>query len=433
VHITPAGEQNLEVPVEITRPAQQPGRILSALILLSGCIALLTTGFGIIIPVFPQRLEALGLGAETLALMEMAFGLGMFLFSTPMGIMADRSGRKIVILLSMGGFIVTNIILVIVNDPFLFIVVRFIEGALVAGLMPASTAIVADCMPAEKQGRWIGFITTAHATGIALGPGLGGFLYEAWGFASPFLISAGVALGASLLVLILIPETLPAHVREQARQRRNSSLEQKQKKEAIWRQPGFLWLFGSLLFIDFGVTFIYPFVLPQFPFFFENELHFSQSQYGLIISGYGLALATFPMLLGGLTERVSKKALIVTGSILLLAMNLALLVFTQFWSLMIATIITGMGSSLIIPALSMIYLNTTTEENRSRIMGLRGTAVSLGILVGPLAQALAGPWITPRTSFAIGVGINVVITLIILIMLRESAPEADSAKEQPAV
>lgn len=72
-------------------PITLPKRITTALAFLSVCIALLMTGFGIIVPIFPQRLEALGLGAETLALMEGAFGLGMFLFSTPIGTLADRS------------------------------------------------------------------------------------------------------------------------------------------------------------------------------------------------------------------------------------------------------------------------------------------------------------------------------------------------------
>src|SRR5579884_203778 len=91
-----------------TAPIKQSRQMTTALILLAGCIAILMTGFGIIVPVYPQRLEALGLGAETLALMEGGFGLGMFLFSTPMGTLADRIGRKPIVLFSLGGFIVTN-------------------------------------------------------------------------------------------------------------------------------------------------------------------------------------------------------------------------------------------------------------------------------------------------------------------------------------
>src|SRR5690349_4032236 len=52
------------------RQENKPGSMTTALVLLSFCVALLMSGFGIIVPVFPQRLQALGLGAEMLALME---------------------------------------------------------------------------------------------------------------------------------------------------------------------------------------------------------------------------------------------------------------------------------------------------------------------------------------------------------------------------
>src|SRR5260370_28448119 len=92
-------EHTAEMLVSIP-PLTLSKRITTALAFLCGCMALLMTGFGIIVPVFPQRLESLGLGAETLALMEGAFGLGMFLFITPMGTLADRIGRNPVVLVS---------------------------------------------------------------------------------------------------------------------------------------------------------------------------------------------------------------------------------------------------------------------------------------------------------------------------------------------
>src|SRR5260370_32817725 len=133
---------SLETSESAVLPEQMPRQIKIGLILLSCCVGLLMTGFGIIVPVFPQRLESLGLGAGMLATMEGAFGLGMFLFSTPMGTLADRIGRKPVVLLSLAGFILTNIVLALVNVPLVFVLIRFIEGVLVSGLLPASSSMV---------------------------------------------------------------------------------------------------------------------------------------------------------------------------------------------------------------------------------------------------------------------------------------------------
>ena len=390
-----------------------PKRTITTLAFLSGCIALLMTGFGIIVPVFPQRLETLGFGAETLALMEGAFGLGMFLFSTPVGMLADRVGRKPIILISLSGFIVTNLVLAIVNIPLVFILIRFVEGVSISGLMPATMAIVGDTVPKEKQGRWIGFITAAQAAGFAIGPSIGGFLYQAWGFSSAFLISATIALVASLLALVILPETLVKYERIWTRLHalKKRQLNKGSKGASASPVPILLRAFFPLLIVDCGITFIYPFVLPQYPFYFTRVLGYSVAQFGIIISVYGLALAVFPMFLGRLSEVFPKKLLIIFGILLYSALNVGMLFLHQYALLIGAATVTGMGNALLIPALGTIYLGATTEQNRSKVMGFRGTAISLGILLGPLAQALASPWITPQMTFRIGFVLTIAITL----------------------
>src|SRR5947208_13867248 len=151
----------------------------------------------LLFPFFPTSMQALGLVSVTLALMEGAFGLGMFLFSTPMGIWSGRIGRKPILFISLAGFIVTNLLLAFVNVPLLFIPIRFVEGMLLSGLIPVAMSMVGDTVPLSKQGRWIGFLTTAQAVGFALGPGLGGLPSQTLGFTSPFLLPAGNASAAS--------------------------------------------------------------------------------------------------------------------------------------------------------------------------------------------------------------------------------------------
>src|SRR5262249_43093633 len=150
------------------------------------------------------------------------------------------------------------------------------------------------------------------------GPGIGGFLYQAWGFSSAFLISAAIALVASLLALIMLPETLLKHQRKQARLSRvkKRQVEKGSNGASPLRVPLLLRAFLPLLIVDFGITFIYPFVLPQYPFYFAKVLEYSVAQFGVIVSVYGLSLAAFPMFLGRLSEVIPKKLLIICGSLL---------------------------------------------------------------------------------------------------------------------
>ncbi len=398
-------------------PAKRTRSITSALVFLMCCVTLMMTGFAVIIPVFPQRLQALGLGSEMLALMEGAFGLGMFLLSTPMGTWSGRIGRKPILFISLAGFIVTNLLLAFVNVPLLFIPIRFVEGMLLSGLIPAAMSMVGDTIPLEKQGRWIGFLTTAQAVGFALGPGLGGLLYQTLGFTSPFLLSAGIALAASLLAIFMVPETLPEHVRVEARPQQAKRGAKVQKPKEL-RMAHLIWLVAPFLIIDFGMIFTYPFVFPQFPFFFGKVLHYSAAQYGMLFSVYGMALAIFPLLLGRLSETLPKRPLIVIGSLLFSALLVFMLVAPLYPLLLAGAALAGLGSAFVEPAMGSIYLGATTDETRGQVMGMRGSAISLAVMLGPLVQALVGLWITPQITFATGVVLSVSMALVAFLLLK---------------
>ncbi|HEU0001956.1 MAG TPA: MFS transporter [Ktedonobacteraceae bacterium] len=398
-------------------PARPARSITVALAFLIGCVALMMTGFAVILPVFPQRLQALGLGPETLALMEGAFGLGMFLFSTPMGIWAGRIGRKPILFISLAGFIITNLLLAFVNVAALFIPIRFVEGALLSGLTPAAMSMVGDAIPLARQGRWIGLLTTAQAVGFALGPGIGGVLSQTLGLSSPFLLSAGIALAASLLAVFLVPETLTKQMRVKAsaQQANRGGAARKPKDQRLTR---LIWLMAPFLVIDFGMIFTYPFVFPQFPFFFEKVLHYSTAQYGMLFSVYGMALAVFPLVLGRLSETLPKKPLIVTGSLLFSALIVVVLVAPHYPLLLAGAALAGLGSAFVEPAMGSIYLAATTDDTRGQVMGMRGSAISLAVMLGPLAQALLGPWITPHITFAIGVALSLSMALVAFLLLK---------------
>jgi len=398
----------------VAAPAKKSRSITAALAFLIGVVTLMMTGFAVIIPVFPQRLQALGLGSETLALMEGAFGLGMFLFSTPMGTWSGRIGRKPILFISLAGYIVTNLLLAFINVPVLFIPIRFVEGMLLSGVIPVAMSMVGDTIPMEKQGRWIGFLTTAQAVGFALGPGLGGFLAQTLGATSPFLLSAGIALAASLLAIFMVPETL--HTQAAGTQGADLGAGVQQPQDV--RLSRLIWLMAPFLVIDFGMIFTYPFVFPQYPFFLEKVMHYSASQFGLLFSAYGLALAVFPLVTGRLSERMPKKPLIVMGSLLFSALNVFMFAAPLYPLLLAGAALAGLGSAFVEPAMGSIYLGATTDENRGRVMGMRGSAISLAVMVGPLAQALAGLWISAQVTFAIGVALSLAMALVAFLLLK---------------
>jgi MFS family permease len=113
-----------------------------------------------------------------------------------------------------------------------------------------------------------------------------------------------------------------------------------------------------------------------------------------------------------------KKPLIVIGSLLFGALNVFMLATPLYPLLLTGAALAGLGSAFVEPAMGSIYLGATTDENRGQVMGIRGSAISLAIMLGPLAQALVGPWITPQTTFAIGTALSAGMALVAFLLLK---------------
>src|SRR5437763_6748704 len=133
---------------------------------------------------------------------------------------------------------------------------------------------------------------------------------------------------------------------------------------------------------------------------------------------YGMAYAFFPHFLGRLSEPMPKKPLIVTGSLLFGALNVFMFAAPLYPLLIAGAALAGLGSAFVEPAMGSIYLSATTDENRGQVMGMRGSAISLAVMLGPLTQALVGPWITSQITFAIGVTLSLTMALVAFLLLK---------------
>ena len=137
------GPGEIVIAREVIDTTMTHSRTRSIMLLLAGSIALMMTGFGIILPVFARRLGEFGSGVEMLGLMTMAFALTQFLMAPFMGSLADRFGRKPGILLALFSFAVINLGFLAARNTATFIFLRAAEGALTAGVFPAAMGIVA--------------------------------------------------------------------------------------------------------------------------------------------------------------------------------------------------------------------------------------------------------------------------------------------------
>jgi multidrug resistance protein len=408
-----------------------PTRVRNIILLLTASVALMMTGFGIIMPIFGRRLDELGGGVETLGLMTMAFALAQLIAAPVMGSLSDRLGRRPVVLFSLAAFSIVNIGYLLATSTAGFVVMRGLAGALTAGLFPASMSIVADLVPEKERARWIGMVMGGYGFGLIFGPVLGGLLYDRWGFAAPFVVSAVLGVIALIVAALVVPETRPPA------ERKHGTVPEPQAKAGrsavslavIASLPRPLHIFGLLLLLDFIGAFAFAFIEPQMVFYVYDELGWSTVQFGLAVGVYGLAMVLGQTLLGQTSDRFGRKPVIILGMLLNTTLFVGLVLITSFGWLMVISAIAGLGAALIAPAVSAFYLDITKEQHRSRVLGIKESALALGGVAGPSMVVVASALTTAHGVFSVAAVLMLAAALLALILLREPRHPDDNRAE----
>jgi DHA1 family tetracycline resistance protein-like MFS transporter len=413
---------------EVVSSGPSPRRARSVIILLAASVGLMMTGFGIILPVFARRLGEFGSGVEALGLMTMSFALAQLVAAPFMGSLADRYGRRPLILLSLASFAAANIGFLLVSSTTGFIVIRVLEGALSAGLFPAAMGVVADVVPENERARWVGIVMGSYGAGLIFGPVVGGILYDGWGFAAPFITSAIMAVIALIAAVVMVPETRTPEIRwrEKLRNRRTTATAPV-SEESFWASlPRPLYVFGTLLVLDFFGVFVFAFVEPQMIFYFYDQLGWTTIQFGVVVGAYGLAMVFGQLVLGRSSDRFGRKPLIVLGILLSTSLYAGLVLVTRFPLMLLVAALAGLGSALISPALSSYYLDITEEQYRARILGLKESSASLGGVLGPLLLVGVSAMMTAQGIFTLAGVVMLVAAGLAIIALP--APRQIDAK-----
>jgi DHA1 family multidrug resistance protein-like MFS transporter len=254
-------------------------------------------------------------------------------------------------------------------------------GALLsAATMPTTMAYVSDSTSEQDRGGGMGVLGAATGLGMVLGPALGGLLGSE-SLSTPFFLTAGVCLLTLLLVLFLLPESLPAAARRHAASEAQPAVQVR----ALWRAlSGPL---GVLLAMAFLVSFGLTNFQGIFGYYALKKFGYGPEEVGWILTVVGLVSAlTQGVLTGPLTRRwgetVVIKATLLAGAVgfgLLLAAN-------DLATVLLTTGLFALPNALLRPA--VISLTSKRAEEQGVAMGLNNSFNSLGRVVGPIWAGL---------------------------------------------
>jgi EmrB/QacA subfamily drug resistance transporter len=155
----------------------------------------------------------LGLGASQVELewsvnsYTLVFAGLLFTF----GVLGDRYGRRLLLLLGMAVFGLASAASAYAQDPLQLVGARGLMGLGAAAIMPATLSIISHVFDPRERGRAIGVWAGAIGLGVAIGPVTGGFLLEHFWWGSIFLINVPVVVAGLVAIMTLVPDSRDPH------------------------------------------------------------------------------------------------------------------------------------------------------------------------------------------------------------------------------
>ena len=161
-------------------------------------------------PVLPLFLKSMRAGTDVIGLISAISPLAGILFSFPVGLMADRLGKKKLLVVAAFVFLLAPLLYLVVANPWWLIPVRFFHGIATAILGPVSSALILSAYK-ETKGEKLGLYSSATLVGRTLAPILGGALISLfvslpglWNFRAVYVAAFILAIPVFVLSFLMM-------------------------------------------------------------------------------------------------------------------------------------------------------------------------------------------------------------------------------------
>lgn len=310
------------------------------------------------------------------------------------GTLADRRGRKPMVLRAMWAAMFTSFLMAFAATPWQMVALRMIEGAF-AGTVAACAALVASSAPKEKMGYALGMITTAVFVGASVGPFLGGVLADVIGYRATFLCSTVLFAIGGLIVFFFVRENF-------------KPVERGSERGLAALKAARAWMLAPTLLAMTAVLVLMRFVQmggrPILPLYIEELGSYSEARAasiaGLSFGLMGLTSAISSLVLGRRGDRVGHQRILVICLIASVVTYFPMALVISAWQVIVLQGLFGFAIGGLLPSTNAIIAATTPPERRGAVFGFTSSAGSMGAFAGPLVGSLLAATLGFRFAFA---------------------------------
>jgi DHA1 family multidrug resistance protein-like MFS transporter len=379
-------------------------------------------GFAVFFPFLPSYINQLGstTGVSLEFWTAVVFGgqaLTMAITAPFWGSIADRSGRKPMLLRALFGGSVIILLMGFARSAEDLVLLRVIQGA-VTGTIAAANALVAASVPREKVGAAMSYMQVGLWGGVALGPLIGGAIADTLGFRAVFVLTAVLLLISGVMISFGVKEEFVPPAPGASR-------------------PSFLVSWGSILrtphvaaaytvrFLNWvGTSMLLPF-LPLFILTLSVGQRQVNTFTGLVV-GISSATGTVgALVLGPLGDRVGHRRVLIGTTLVAALVSFPHAVVTEGWQLLVLQGLQGAALGAMGPALIALLARYTKVGDSGAVFGLDSSITAGARAIAPLLGAGTVLWLGMRGLFIV-LGISLLIAALLAAL---TLPERPVAKE----
>ncbi|MBT3552874.1 MAG: MFS transporter [Rhodospirillaceae bacterium] len=341
------------------------------------CAISLTTivGQSVISPALPTIRHALGVAPEQIGLVITAFTLPGIFFVPITGVLADRYGRRTIIIPLLFLYGITGAASGLAPDFETLLALRFLTGIAAGSLGSLSIVLVADFFSDKQRARVFGMRMAIGQVGNATMPLVaGGLAVIGWQY--PFALYA-LAIPVGLFALKIMEKDRPEESAGLT-----AYLSKTLGAVSSKRILTLLTIPLSLTIVNHGIN------LTFIPILMELSFDASAFMIGIIVSARVTVGAIFAFNLGRLVARFGEVNLLyVSFSVLGIAFLITPLMPSVWW-LLAPAILSGITTGMAFPAFQSILVRQAPEGSLAGVMAANSVAARLGQTIGPLLAGL---------------------------------------------
>ena len=385
-----------------------------------------TLGFSFTFPFFPIFFGEVGVvDSERAAFLAGVsgglLGLGMGLFAPIWGVIGDRFGRRLNILRALVLGAIFLILSGYAQNASQLVMSRFFVGA-TSGVVPTIMALVAAHTPKDKLALASGATMSALLLGTAIGPLVGGVIFDNFGMRAAFWATGlGLLLAAGMVVLLVREDFVkPAAVK--------SPMEPFKNLWTLAVNATFLPVLVMVMLLHAGVLMITPAIAGLVESLDGGSD--SATLTGVVFASIGIAGAISSMGMGWLAGRIGIRRLFIGAAAAATVASVGPFFAHGIWTFTVlvgsvALFQGGLGGLM----QGLIALRTPPGKHGSAF-GASQVAHSLGTALGPLVGGAAVVWFGFRSVFLVNVGLFAILLVLGVTMLKATSVVASRTSSE---